>query len=242
VAPEFFNRPLIVGKRDLRQFVITGVSRGLGRALTEELIRRGHVVHGCARSADRVDELRRTFPKPHSFEVVDVASDDQVRRWAERVLAADVVPDLLINNAAIINPSAPLVEVSAADFSAVVDVNVKGTVNVIRHFLPAMIARGQGVVVNLSSGWGRSTSPEVAPYCATKWAIEGLTQALAQELPPGLAAVALNPGIIDTEMLRSCFGPDAASYPDAASWARRAAPFLLKLGPSDNGQPLSVPD
>jgi NAD(P)-dependent dehydrogenase (short-subunit alcohol dehydrogenase family) len=68
------------------------------------------------------------------------------------------------------------------------------------------------VIVNLSSGWGRSVSPEVAPYCATKWAIEGLTQAFAKELPEGLAAVALNPGVIDTDMLRLAFGDDSERY------------------------------
>ena len=78
--------------------------------------------------------------------------------------------------------------------------NIKGVASVIRYFTPAMIDRGTGVIVNFSSGWGRSTSPEVAPYCATKWAIEGLTGALSQELPAGLAAVALNPGVIDTDM------------------------------------------
>ena len=103
-----------------------------------------------------------------------------------------------------------------------------------------MIKRGSGVIVNLSSGWGRSTDAEVAPYCATKWAIEGLTQALAQELPPGVAAIALNPGVIDTDMLRSCFGGSASSYPSPQQWAKRAVPFLLKLGPKDNGQPLTV--
>jgi NAD(P)-dependent dehydrogenase (short-subunit alcohol dehydrogenase family) len=111
---------------------------------------------------------------------------------------------------------------------------------VIRHFLPAMLEQGRGEVVNFSSGWGRSTAPEVAPYCATKWGIEGLTQALAAELPRGLAAVPVNPGIIHTDMLESCFGPDAASFPEPADWARRAAPFLLSLGPKDNGRPCSV--
>src|SRR5262249_21389378 len=76
-----------------------------------------------------------------------------------------------------------------------------------------MIRRGAGVIVNFSSGWGRSTAAEVAPYCASKWAIEGLTRALAQELPAGVAAVPLNPGIIDTDMLRSCVGGDAGGYP-----------------------------
>ena len=111
----------------------------------------------------------------------------------------------------------------------------------IRHFLPAMLKRKSGEVVNISSGWGRSTDAEVAPYCATKWAIEGLTQSLAQELPSGMAAVALNPGIINTDMLRSCFGGSASSYPSPQQWAKCAVPFLLSLGPKDNGKQLTAP-
>src|SRR5207245_166377 len=111
------------------------------------------------------------------------------------------------NNAALINPNAPLWTIAAAEFDRVIDVNLKGVANVIRHLVPAMIARGSVVIVNLSSGWGRSVSAEVAPYCCTKWGIEGLTRAMAQELPQGMAAVPLNPGIIDTAMLRSTFGP-----------------------------------
>ena len=104
-----------------------------------------------------------------------------------------------------------------------------------------MDKRKSGVIVNFSSGWGRSADAEVAPYCATKWAIEGLTQSLSQELPSGMATVALNPGIINTEMLRSCFGGSATSYPSPAEWAGVAVPFLLKIGPTDNGRPLTVP-
>ena len=134
-------------------------------------------------------------------------------------------PDLLLNNAATINPNKPLWQVSAEEFSRVIDVNLKGVHNVILAFLPGMIRRGKGVVVNFSSGWGRSTSPEVAAYCATKWGIEGLTAALAQELPNGLASVAVNPGIIDTRMLRSCFGEGAGSYPTPEEWAKVAVPI-----------------
>ena len=110
-----------------------------------------------------------------------------------------------------------------------------------RYFVPAMIERSRGVIVNFSSGWGRSTSAGVAPYCASKWAIEGLTRALADELPQGMAAVPLNPGIIDTDMLRVCFGDDAQAYPDATAWAKRAVPLLLELGPQHNGRPMTVP-
>jgi NAD(P)-dependent dehydrogenase (short-subunit alcohol dehydrogenase family) len=103
-----------------------------------------------------------------------------------------------------------------------------------------MVSRGRGVIVNLSSGWGRSTSPHVAPYCASKYAVEGLTLALAQELPDGMAAIPLNPGIIDTDMLRQAFAAGAASYPKADVWAQRAGPFLLGLGARDNGRSLTV--
>jgi NAD(P)-dependent dehydrogenase (short-subunit alcohol dehydrogenase family) len=113
---------------------------------------------------------------------------------------------------------------------------------VIRHFVPAMVEKKHGVIVNFSSGWGRSVSAEVAPYCATKWAIEGLTQALAEELPSGMCAVPLNPGIIDTEMLRSCFASGAGAYPKPEEWAKRAVPFILSLREEHNGQPLTVPD
>lgn len=220
--------------------VITGVSRGLGRAMVEEFIRHEHTVAGCGRSAAAVVELAKRHGAPHDFAVVDVASDEAVQAWAKRILQSHGVPDLLLNNAALINRNAPLWEVGAQEFSDVVDVNIKGVVNVIRHFVPVMVARGSGVIVNFSSGWGRSTSAEVAPYCATKWAMEGLTQALAQELPSGMAAVPLNPGVINTDMLRSCFGGSATAYPGAEEWAKLAVPFLLRIGPHANGQPLTV--
>jgi NAD(P)-dependent dehydrogenase (short-subunit alcohol dehydrogenase family) len=224
-----------------KTILITGATRGLGRALTEEFIRLGHAVIGCGRSEKEIAQLQKQFPAPNDFAVVDVSADGQVAAWAKRVLSAHAAPDLLLNNAALINRNARLWEVGADEFSRVIDVNLKGVANVIRHFVPAMIARRAGVIVNVSSGWGRSTDAEVAPYCATKWAIEGLTQALAQELPPGLAAVPLNPGIVDTDMLRSTFGGSASNYPAPRAWAKTAAPFLLKINSTHNGKPLTVP-
>jgi NAD(P)-dependent dehydrogenase (short-subunit alcohol dehydrogenase family) len=223
-----------------KTILITGVSRGLGRALTEEFIRLGHIVIGCGRSEKEIAQLQKQFPAPNDFAVVDVSADEQVAAWAKRVLQSHAAPDLLLNNAALINRNAPLWKVSAEEFSHVIDVNIKGVANVIRHFAPAMISRRAGVIVNFSSGWGRSTDAEVAPYCATKWAIEGLTQSLAQELPPGLAAIALNPGIINTAMLQSCFAGGATNYPAPREWAKTAAPFLLKINSADNGEPLTV--
>lgn len=219
--------------------VITGVTRGLGRALAEWYIANGHTVVGCGRSAE-ILEMRFTHPAPHDFSVVDVTEENKVALWAEKTLAAHGAPDLLINNAALINDPAPLWRVPAAQFNRLVDVNIKGVACVIRHFAPVMVGKKAGVIVNFSSGWGRGTSPEVAPYCASKFAIEGLTLALAQELPAGMAAVPLNPGVIDTAMLRQCWSDGASAYPKADAWAKVAAPFILSLGPKDNGRSLSV--
>jgi NAD(P)-dependent dehydrogenase (short-subunit alcohol dehydrogenase family) len=229
-----------LAQRQSKRILITGVSRGLGRALAERFIELGHVIVGCATNGRAIGELRERFGQPHSFQVVDVASDADVKRWAVAVEAATTPPDLLLNNAALINRNAACWEVSAEEFDRLIDVNIKGVANVIRHFAPPMIARGSGVIVNFSSGWGRSVSPEVAPYCASKWAIEGLTRALAQELPRGMAAVPVNPGVIHTDMLRSCFGEEAVGYPEPAAWANRAAEFLLALGRKDNGQALTI--
>ena len=224
-----------------RTIVITGITRGIGRGLVEEFDRLGHKIIGCGRSVDQVSELQNALGSDHHFSAVDVTDDALVADWASKMLQAHGAPDLLINNAAIINRNSPLIDVPVSEFDAVIDINIKGVANVSRHFVPAMIERNHGVIVNLSSGWGRSTSPDVAPYCATKWAIEGLSKAMADELPSGLACVPLSPGVVNTEMLQSCFGggADTARKPDA--FAKVAAPFLVALGPKDNGQSLTVP-
>lgn len=233
--------PRTVDAADARTVLVTGVTRGLGRALLDRLVEAGHTVWGCGRSAAGVAELSHRYPPPHRFGVVDVSDDRQVAGWLGPLLV-DAAPELVLNNAAVINEGLPLWEVPASEFAAVMDVNIKGVYHVVRHVVPAMARRRRGVIVNFSSGWGRSTSAHVAPYCASKWAIEGLTQALSQELPRGLAAVAVNPGIIDTDMLRSCFGQGAGGYPAPEEWSRRAAPFLLALSAADNGRSLDVPD
>ena len=224
-----------------RLILITGVTRGLGRAMVEGFIRQGHTVLGCGRSAKAIKALRALHDKPHEFYPVDVSSDEEVKSWASIILTSHGPPDMVINNAGLINANARLWEIGAREFSEVVDTNIKGVANVLRHFAPEMVKRKSGVIINFSSGWGRSAEAEVAPYCATKWAVEGMTLALAEELPSGMAAVALSPGIVNTDMLRSCFGASASSYPDPEQWAEFAVPYLLNIGSQDNGKSLTVP-
>lgn len=221
--------------------VITGVGRGLGAAMAQGLAASGYLILGCSHSANSCEQATKTLGTPHVIRQVDVADAVAVKAWADEMLAQYAPPDLLINNAAVINRNAVLWEVPTEDFQRTLRVNVEGTYNVIAAFVPAMIAAKKGAIVNFSSGWGRSTSPEVAPYCASKYAIEGLTRALSQELPSGLAAVALNPGVINTDMLQSCFSDGAKAYATPQKWASVAVPFLQKLTAKDSGKSLSIP-
>ncbi|MFO0970059.1 MAG: SDR family oxidoreductase [Gemmataceae bacterium] len=231
-----------MARKDPRTVVITGVTRGLGLAMAQKFIELGHTVLGCGRNRDVIDTLRRSYKcPPNDFAAVDVAQETQVEPWAARLLSSHGAPDLLINNAGVINKNAPLWQVPGEEFDRLLDVNVKGVANVIRHFVPAMIARKSGLIINISSGWGRSVASDVAPYCATKWAVEGLTLALAEELPRGMGAIPLNPGIIDTDMLRSAFGGSASRYPSPTKWVEKAVPYILSLNSRDNGKQQSVP-
>ncbi|MCO5560147.1 hypothetical protein L7F22_013754 [Adiantum nelumboides] len=220
--------------------VITGVSGGLGRALALELAQRGYTLVGCGRSEEKLLELEKILSggSKHLLKKVDVTSDSSVKEFAQTTLETKGAPAIVINFAGVINRNGKIWELSAAEFDAVMDVNVKGVANVMRHFLPLMAK--QGMFVNITSGWGRIGAADVAPYCASKWAIEGLTQAVAKEVPQGVTVVALNPGVINTDMLVSCFGPQAALYQSPDTWAPIAADAILNLTAADNGASLNV--
>lgn len=224
-----------------RTIVITGATRGIGRALAVALARADHRVIGCGRSAKGVARLQDELGDDHLVAAVDVTDGSAMGAWARTAVERFGAPDHIVANAAIMNRPAPLWTIPDEEWQAMLDTNIGGVVNTIRSFLPAMIERGSGVIVSLSSGWGRSTAAGVGPYCTTKWAIEGLARSLADDLPRGLASVSLNPGVIDTDMLRECWGDDAGAYPDPESWARSAMPFLLSLGAEHNGQALTAP-
>ncbi|XP_038891403.1 NADPH-dependent pterin aldehyde reductase-like isoform X2 [Benincasa hispida] len=205
--------------------LITGVSKGLGRALSLELAKRGHSVIGCSRSQDKLNSLNSDLlsfdpssSDKHFLLPADVSSDSSVQEFARLVVERKGVPDIIVNNAGTINKNSKIWEVLPEEFDAVYETNVKGTVNILRHFIPLMIPSKKGVIVNMSSGWGRSGAALVAPYCASKWAIEGLTRSVAKELPEGMAIVALSPGVINTDMLASCFGDSASLYQTPDAW------------------------
>lgn len=230
--------------------VITGVTKGIGLALAGEFTRNGWRVAGCGRSVKTVQELQNKYGPEHLFSVVDIKDNASVSNWAKEVASKMGIPFILINNAALINHPKVLWEVSSDEFSDVMDTNVLGTVNMLRHFIPLMLPKKQGIIVNVSSGWGMNGkttfSPDCqgwgsfSPYCASKFAIEGLTQSLSQELPQGLIAVTLAPGTSNTAMLNKALPEEADQYPTAEERAKIIVPYILNIKPGDSGKHLSL--
>ena len=173
-----------------RVAVVTGASRGIGRAIAAALSNAGAVVAGCARHA---------APGVASC---DVRVPDDVARFDEDVEKRFGPPDILVNNAGTV-ARARLDELSVEAWDDVVDANLKGTFLVTRAFLPAMRARKSGRIINIASIAGRQGTAGLGAYCAAKHGVVGLTRALAVELrDDGIVANAVCPGSVDTDMLR----------------------------------------
>ena len=219
--------------------VITGATRGLGLAMAEYFIKASHTVVGCGRNQTQIDQLNKKYASA-KFYVVDIVSDSAVREWAHRVIKDFGAPDFLINSAGVINDNEKLWNISAEQFDKVIDINIKGTVNCIRHYVPEMVKAKKGIIVNFTSTWGKSVSGEVAPYCCSKWGIEGLSKSLALELPSPLACIPLNPGVIHTDMLETTFGESAKYHIGPEEWVKRAGPFILGFDRKVNGKSLDV--
>ena len=223
--------------------LVTGVSRGIGRALVPVLLEAGARVAGCARSQEGLDRLAASLSYPADALMLaccDVGDPGAVAAWVESVEAAWGGVDVLVNNAAILPKPAAVEELDPAIWTETMQVNVVGTAAACKAVLPGMRVRGHGVIVNVSSTWGRSAAGRVAPYCASKFAVEGLTQSLAQEVPAGVAVVSLNPGVIATDMLADAFEGDVSAYPSPESLGPRWLALFGGIGPSWNGRALDL--
>ncbi|MEM5634465.1 SDR family oxidoreductase [Bacillus cereus] len=223
-----------------KSVIITGVTQGLGRAMVDRFHELGWNIYGCGRSKDKIEELKKQYSKIHDFQVIDVSDSQQVNNWANYILNTHTAPDMIINNASIVNQNAQLWKITAQEFENVMNVNVNGVVNVIRAFVPAMVARKEGIIINMSSSWGREGEAELAPYCASKFAIEGITKSMALELPHGMAVVALDPGgSISTPMLKSCAPQYINESPTPETWSQKAIEYILNITIDKNGDSLT---
>ncbi|XP_016901014.1 NADPH-dependent pterin aldehyde reductase-like isoform X3 [Cucumis melo] len=243
---EAYSSTMAVSKKVI---LITGVSKGLGRALALELATTyGHTVIGCSRDQTKLDSLHLQLSgvspnANHLLLNVDVQRCNRsVEEFARIVKENELVPDIIVNNAGVVNKQGNMWEIDVQDFDNVIDTNIKGSANILRHFIPLMIPYNKGIIVNMSSDAGRDNTPYkmIAPYCASKWGIEGMSKSIAQELPKGMAIVALDPGVIHTDMLESCQGDLASQCQTPEHWVVKAAPTILNLTTKDNGASLTI--
>lgn len=194
--------------------VVTGANSGIGRAIAIELARRGHQVYGTVRDPDRAGKLRSMAADAGvevSLVTLDVGDDDSVRAGLGGVLDREGHVDVLVNNAGI-GGNAVVEEASPAQILEVTDINVCGALRCLQAVLPGMRARRQGAIVNISSVAGRFGAIAQAPYVASKWALEGLSEELALELAPyGIRVIILEPGITKSAIFAKNVGAPNAT-------------------------------
>ncbi len=196
--------------------VVTGGSRGVGAALVGTCLAKGARVAACARAEP---------PFAGAFtRVVDVAQPLELAAFAEAAIEEIGPVDLWVNNAALIAPIGPLREQSDRDLARLLNVNILGTLIGARCFVRHLRATGRaGVLLNLSSGASRKAYPGWAAYCASKAAVELLTEAVALEEGPLLRAHCVSPGVVDTEMQREIRDSSIEAFPEVERFRQRHA-------------------
>jgi NAD(P)-dependent dehydrogenase (short-subunit alcohol dehydrogenase family) len=212
--------------------VVTGASRGIGRAIALRLAEAGAEVALWARDAgalQRVADEVTALGGRALATVCDVADAAAVAHAAEQVRRTLAPVTIVVNNAGAVLRK-PTVEITDAEWRRVMAVNLDGTFHVTRAFLPDLTRAG-GRVINISSIAGREGTPLLAAYCAAKHAVIGLTRALAEELRAAKVCVnAICPGSVDTVMLRD--GMPGASPDMTPDDIARTALFLAYTAPS----------
>jgi NAD(P)-dependent dehydrogenase (short-subunit alcohol dehydrogenase family) len=222
-------------------FIVTGTSRGMGRAIAEQLLSADATVLGIARHAS--DALaqraasRRARLEQWTLDLSDgVAAAARLQQWLAGFGATQFASATLVNNAAMINRVGPVDECDDAELARALRVSLEAPMLLCASFLRATRDwTGARRVLNISSGLGRRAMAGSAPYCAAKAGIDHFSRALALDearRPNGARIVSLAPGVIDTDMQVQLRSADAGGFPDRATF----------VGLKENGQLVSPSD
>src|SRR5438034_3183872 len=223
----------------MSNIVITGASRGIGLATAVELARAGHQVVATMRNPAGSPELGEQATKeklPIRIETMDVDSDESVKQAFGRILTQGPV-DVLVNNAGIERTGA-IEETPLGDFRTCMETNYFGALRCIQAVVASMRQRGSGAIINVASVAGKISLSPMAPYSASKFALEAMSEALAEELRAfGVRVAIVEPGIIETRMARNIEGMGASKvYPQV----RRCAALFEGTMAAGAGQPQVV--
>jgi NAD(P)-dependent dehydrogenase (short-subunit alcohol dehydrogenase family) len=210
--------------------LVTGATRGIGRAIVDALTEAGAKVVACGVQEEGVRRLSAELGDKGRAVVADVGTRAGAERLVQEATSVFGRVDLLVNNAGIA-PRLELEQMADQDFDRVLAVNLAGPFYLARRVVPGMKARGFGRIVNVSSISATLGTPRMTGYCASKWGLNGLTQALAEELKPsGIFVAAVLPGSVDTDMLQGSGFAPAMAPADVARIVRYLcdeAPFAM---------------
>ena len=207
----------------MASILVTGASRGIGMATCLSLGRAGHQVFATMRNPEGAPELGAAASSeslPITVSAMDVNSDDSVRGAVGEVVAQHGPLDVLVNNAGIVQRGS-VEELDLMEFRAVMETNYFGAIRCMQAVLPSMRTRGTGCIVNVTSLAGRISCSPMGPYAASKFALEAISEALAQEVKAlGIRVAIVEPGLIDTDMARSITTEaDTTVYPHSRRMA-----------------------
>ena len=184
--------------------IVTGASSGLGFSLAKALIKKGCMVHGIGRSAEKLEEAKDKLKSKKFFtQVVDVTDADQINNVVRKVGRVDI----LINNAGVWLEG-KVEENSIDKISETIDVNLKGVIYMTRAVLPGMLRRNKGFILNISSTSGLIGKNNQSVYVASKWGVTGFTKSLQMDLKDkNIKVVGFYPGGMNTEMFKKAGTP-----------------------------------
>ncbi len=197
--------------------LVTGASRGIGLATSLSLGRAGHNVYATMRNPNRAPELGEVASAeslPITVLAMDVDSDESVCETVGQIIAQNGPLDALVNNAGI-ERRGSVEELDLGEFKAVMETNYFGAIRCMQAVLPSMRTQGRGCIVNITSVSGRISLAPFGSYAASKFALEAVSEALAQEVKAlGIRVAMVQPGITNTDMAKSISrAPDTSLYP-----------------------------
>jgi short-subunit dehydrogenase len=223
--------------------LITGASSGIGEALTWIFARHGYSLILVARSADKLEQLADELASEHDVTVsvrpVDLAEAGSAESLARSLQRKGQQVDILVNNAGVLEHGA-FIDIPPQDHRRMLQLNVVGLTDILLHFVPDMVARGSGRVLNVASTAAFQPVPSLSTYAATKAYVLSLSEALGEELRgTGVSVTTLCPGVTDTNMVAQA-GSFADSLPsmligDVEKVAKEAYRACMK------GTPIVVP-
>lgn len=222
------NKDLKSGRLEGQVAVVTGAARGIGVAIAHELGSKGATVVLTARASERLDAAAAGITNSGGKGVAipcELTQAEEIEKFGNKVKQQFGRCDILVNCAGIAFTGKPLHELAPDEWTATFQVNLRAPYLMIRAFAPMMIAAQSGHIVNISSLAGRNPLPNGAAYSASKWALNGLTYSVAEELRPhGIRVSVVAPGSVNTN-----FGHSVSSNEDAEQSARNAR----KIQPQD---------